>query len=237
MIDNSNLLQNGKSLNVDFDWVRAQLLKTERISGSGNRTFVKPIIEGASKCLTEAKSLILAKFTIVEKKIIGVKNDSIDLEGEVSLSTKWLASYVNGAMYLCIFIVTLGSAIEERASQLMHSGEGMEGYLLDRIGSFAVESLAENFENNLREYYGAKDLSVSMRFSPGYCDWPIEDQFKLAKVLDFSKAGVRLTEGCMMVPKKSISAVVGVGPKDLFSKRISQCDICDKKDGCSYRRT
>lgn len=223
-------------LEIDFDWVRDQLLKRERIPSAKKSGPESTLTLSADKCLKEAGSLILPKSASIEKDIVRLGGNSIGIEGGVSLSTKRFSLYIKGAELLHIFVVTLGLNLEERASWLMRNGEQLEGYLLDRIGSFAVESLAENFENKLREYYGAKDLSVSTRFSPGYCDWHIEEQFKLAKILDFPGAGIRLTEGCMMVPKKSISAAVGIGPKSLFRKRASQRSICDKKGDCDYRR-
>jgi len=53
--------------------------------------------------------------------------------------------------------------------------------------------------------------------------------------ISLSKIGITLNKNCMMIPKKSITAIVGLGPKGLFKKSRSQCGICDKKD-CSYRR-
>ena len=94
---------------------------------------------------------------------------------------------------------------------------------------------AKNAEDAIRDEYAAKGFSVSMRYSPGYCDFPIEEQFKLNKALNFSKIGIAINETCMMTPKKSITAIVGIGPKDLFKKKMSQCVVCGKKD-CSYRR-
>ena len=129
-----------------------------------------------------------------------------------------------------------GAVKEDAATSCMDSGDHLLGYLLDRAGSFAVESLAENTEKRLRCSLAPEGLGVSMRFSPGYRDWAIEEQFKLAKIVDFKKAGVTLSENCMMVPKKSISAIVGVGPKKLFSKVISPCAVCNMKV-CDYRRS
>jgi len=63
----------------------------------------------------------------------------------------------------------------------------------------------------------------------------VEEQFKLARIIDFSKAGVTLSENCMMIPKKSISAIVGIGPKQLFSNIKSPCAVCNMKV-CGYRR-
>jgi len=90
-------------------------------------------------------------------------------------------------------------------------------------------------EKRLRKNYHLAKKSVSSRFSPGYCDWALEEQFKIAKLLDFSKIGVTLTEGCMMVPKKSISAMVAIADESIFKDFVSSCTICEKQD-CGYRR-
>jgi cobalamin-dependent methionine synthase I len=142
---------------------------------------------------------------------------------------------MKGATEIYAFLVTIGKDVEDAATSCMDSGDHLLGYLLDRAGSFAVESLAKNTEDALRRALAPKDLSVSMRFSPGYCDWPVEEQFKLIKIIDFAKAGVTLTKSCVMIPKKSISAVVGIGPKELFAKAKSPCALCNMKV-CDYRR-
>lgn len=217
-----------KDAYIDWSLVRSDLLKQEKIKAA--------LITAVDGYLEKSKSLILTHTVSVEKNIMVIGPSSIEIEGGIKFNSKYLASHMKGAKLMRAFLVTLGNPLEDTASHLMKEGDGLGGYMLDRIGSIATEYLAENFENRLRETYAAKGLSVSMRFSPGYCDWPVEEQFKLADILDFSRIGVRLTEACMMTPKKSISAIVGIGPKALFSKVKSPCVLCDKKKDCDYRR-
>ena len=218
---------------IDWDCVKKELLDKEKIRSVKNNT---RIIEHANAYLTKAESLVSPMGFSLEKNIINIHPDSIEIEGGITLSIKSLSSYIKGAEAVNIFVVTIGEDLENTASRLMAGDETLEGYLLDRIGSFAVESLAQNFEEKLRAHYLENAKSISMRFSPGYCDWPIEEQFKLDKIIDFSRAGIHLTKSCMMVPKKSISAIVGIGPKGKFAaERKSPCLICDKKN-CDYKR-
>ena len=217
-----------EDIEIDWDWVDSELSKIERIPPPGRIA--------AEDCIKEAKTLARPKAISITKKIIDIVPGSIEVEGSVVFPGGRLAAYIKGAKYLHLFLVTIGSGIEESASMWMSKGEFLYGYLLDRIGSLAVESLAEAMEKRLRAIHASNSESVSMRFSPGYCDWPLEEQFALAKVLDFSKAGVHLTEKCMMVPRKSISAMVAIGPGNLFSKTSPQCVVCDKAD-CDYRRS
>lgn len=213
---------------INWPWVKKELFRIEKIKD--------PVSRQAEECLLEAKSLVKPVVISAKLKISCAANGLVELEGRKTLSSKILASHIKGAARLYIFLVTIGKAIEESASNLMKEGESLKGYLMDRIGSLAVESMAMALEEKTREDHKKSSESVSMRFSPGYCDWLIEEQRVLAEILDFSKAGVRLTEKCMMEPKKSISAVVAAGPRGLFKETKSQCGICGKKEECHFRR-
>ena len=224
-----------KSIGINWDWVKAHTMAGEKISGIGDLSTRQALLDHLDEAVNIARSKAASKIFVVKIKILKFNPDSIELDGGVRLSAKELSSYIKGATDVYAFVVTIGGGVEEAASSYMGKGDHLLGYLLDRIGSFAVESLAKNTEDTLRRALALEGSSVSMRFSPGYCDWPIEEQFKLAKIIDFSKAGVILTENCMMIPKKSISAVVGVGAKELFSEVKSPCVLCNMK-ACNYRR-
>ncbi len=219
-------------MKIDWEWVKESLLKKERIAPSAAGT----ILESANNSIDRAKKMAVPRALLLKKSVLSISCDTIELDGGVKLSGNSLSAYIKDAHDVYLFVVTIGSSIENEASELMKSGESLSGYLLDRIGSFAVESLAEGVEKRLRREYESKGNSVSMRFSPGYCDWPVEEQAKMDAMLDFSGISVRITGSGMMVPKKSISGLIGIGHKDLFSKRKSQCSVCNMKS-CDYRRS
>jgi len=234
-IGKKDIPKNSVRATIDWAWVKDQVLAKERIHPKGDSRSRKPILSAVDECLRIARHMAKPMIASAKKDVLAGANESLTLEGPLSLAGPALSSYIRGSKHAHLFCVTIGCEVEDTATMLMENGEDLHGYLLDRIGSFAVESLAEGFEDALRARYKSADMSVSARFSPGYCDWPVEEQRKIEKALDFSRAGVRLTESCMMIPKKSISGLIGVGPKGLFSKKGSQCVICDNKE-CSYRR-
>lgn len=213
-------------IGVDWHWVKAEILRTEKSPGI-------PLM--LNECMRKARSLTHTKYIYAEKKISRLDTGSIELEDGTIFSTQKIPAYITGATGLVLFLVTIGDRVEKEAGSLISGDDPVKGYLLDRIGSFAVESIADKLEHRLRKDYSLIKKSVSSRFSPGYCDWPVEEQFKMAKSLDFSKAGVTLTDGCMMVPKKSISAIAAVADEGVFKDFISSCNICEQED-CSYRR-
>ena len=211
---------------IDWSAVKEELLKKEGIGKIKDAHQKKVLSACAERCLEEAKRLARPKVVSSIKPIYYVKKFSLG---------KKISSYIKGADEICLFLATLGNKLEDEASRLMKEGQQLQGYLLDSIGSIAAEDLAEDFEESLRNKKALKNRSVSNRFSPGYCQWPLKDQPKLDKMLVFHKAGVKLTKSFMMTPKKSISGIIGIGPRKVFSKRKSHCSICNMKD-CSYRR-
>jgi hypothetical protein len=230
-----NILLPPHYVGVDWPWVKEQVIKSEKINPDNKDEGTDNIRNSLDECMRKARSLALSKYIYTEKKIIRLDPDFIELEGGTKFNTSRIPSYIKGADRLVLLVVTIGDEIENEASFLTSGKDPLKGYLLDRIGSFAVESLADRLEKRLRKDYTLKKNSVSSRFSPGYCDWAIEEQFQMAKVIDFFSAGVMLTEGCMMIPKKSISAIVAVADEGVFKEFVSSCDVCDLKD-CTYRR-
>jgi hypothetical protein len=229
------LLFSKKRAAIDWAWVDNELKNREGLSSDGNSERSDSIAKSLDESLSKAKALSRPDYIHAVKKIAAIGEDFIELEGGTRFSSGKISKYIKGASHIVVFLVTIGEGIENAASVLTKGKEPLEGYLLDKIGSFAAESLAEAVENKIRKDYLMLRKSVSRRYSPGYCDWPIEEQRVLAKILDFSKIGVSLTESCMMRPKKSISAVVAIADKGIFTESGSACGICERED-CSYRR-
>ena len=231
----SRVINNGHRMGIDWAWVKEELKKREKIRPDDDSERGIAIAKCLDESLARAKALARPNYIHVVKKIPSSGEDFIELEGGARFSAGKISKYIKGASHVAVFLVTVGERIENTASILTEGKEPLEGYLLDRIGSFAVESLAEAVERKIRRDYSMLKKSVSRRYSPGYCDWSIEEQRVLNKVLDFSKIGVMLNENCMMRPKKSISAIVAIADKGIFTESGSTCEICEKKD-CSYRR-
>jgi len=229
------LLFSKKKATIDWAWIKEEVSKRERISSGDNSERGAAIAKSLDDSLAKARSLSKPKYIRTVKKITAAGEGFIEIEGGIRFSVGAISRSLKDARHLVIYLATIGDKIERIAGEMTSGTEPLQGYLLDRLGSFAVESLAEAVEKNIRKDYSILRKSVSRRYSPGYCDWPIEEQRLLARVLDFSKIGVTLNESCMMVPKKSISAIVAIASKGVFNESGSACEICERRD-CSYRR-
>lgn len=100
-------------------------------------------------------------------------------------------------------------------------------------------ALLEEYLDGWQEEFGRemkeKGWYLRPRFSPGYGDFSVLCQKQILRMLDAPrKIGLTMTDGYMLTPSKSVTAVIGIGGTDLACQG-SGCEECEKKD-CTYRR-
>ena len=100
-------------------------------------------------------------------------------------------------------------------------------------GSGAAEKLAVSVEDRIRKLASLDGLKISRRFSPGYCDWAVSQQKMVFQALGDDSAGILLTESCLMIPRKSVSGIVGLAKGNI--EDYNPCNTC-KKQECPGRR-
>jgi len=185
--------------------------------------------------ISEASRLIEPSYFCVMKEVENVEASRISLRGNnLVFSSNIVARRIfSKCSKAAIFLTTIGPRLEERVSQLMDGGEILKGAILDAVGSEAVEKVASWVEASIKETAAASGAEVSLRYSPGYCDWDIKEQKVLFSALDGDLHGVELTEDCLMMPKKSISGIIGIGFDSSIT--LSPCLFCNKTD-CPSRR-
>lgn len=158
------------------------------------------------------------------------------LDNNLVLKSSKLSKVFSGCSDLVCFVVTIGRAIEKEITRRSLKKRSSDAYILDAIGSVLVENMARKFHRRMEKKYQAEGKSVTMRFSPGYCDWLLEEQKKIFSLLDANRVSIELTDSCLMKPRKSISGIFGIVPANTgFSSSYNPCSECDKVD-CMARR-
>ncbi len=122
---------------------------------------------------------------------------------------------------LCLFVVTAGTGIREKAEDLKQKGEYLKSHALQALALETAEAYAEYLHSRIRNMWGFPDpLDMKMierfqakyhgkRYSPGYPACPhLEDQKIIFDLLKPEEIGIELTEGFMMEPEASVSAMV-----------------------------
>ncbi len=122
---------------------------------------------------------------------------------------------------VALFVVTAGRRAGEAARQLREGGRLLDSFALQALALEIAEAAAEWLHRRVRALWGIPDppeLSTAdlfraryrgVRLSPGYPALPdLEAQRVLFELLRPEDIGVELTEGLMMSPEASVSAVV-----------------------------
>lgn len=120
---------------------------------------------------------------------------------------------------VAICICTIGPELEQEVKKLMEINEMTGALILDALGSEAAEEVAIQSDRILAEKARKMNLWPSKRFSPGYGKWDIKEQQFIFRMLPAADIGVRLTESCMMVPRKSVSFRINFYKEQKLSTR------------------
>ena len=140
--------------------------------------------------------------------------------------------------YLAMFVTTIGMGVRELAERWMAEGQYLNAHILQALALEGAEAFAEHLHQQIRQMWGFgdppdlpyQDLFRTQyrgrRFSFGYPACPrLEDQEQLFRLLDVqANIGVELTEGFMMDPEASVSALVVHHPEAKYFT-LSEDDI------------
>lgn len=183
--------------------------------------------------IENAYQFIAPSFSYVVRDIELVDGSSVVLEDGVVFESGVIARLLEKAEKVAVFVLTIGQYLEETAAQLAHDGLVLQSAVLDAIGSDATERLADSAQSQISEVAHNQGFTISRRFSPGYCDWDVSQQKVVFETMKGDYAGVRLTDGCLMLPRKSISGIIAIGTDDVAD--YNPCRTCDRND-CVGRR-
>ena len=160
------------------------------------------------------------------------ENGHIMIKDKTFLTGKIVTHYLKPSASLAFFIFTAGKEIEVRSKKCFAVNDPMKGYAYDVLGSETVEAAVDKMQDELEQRMLAEELKITNRYSPGYCEWPVNDQFKLFSFFPEKYCGITLSETALMNPIKSVSGVIGIGPD--VKKHPYSCQICDALN-CIYR--
>lgn len=135
--------------------------------------------------------------------------------GELDMKSKSLARHLEGCGIAFVIAVTAGVGVDRKIRAAEAEGV-LIGLATDAAGSALVEVLCDSLCDHIcgeicqnGEY--AMGVSLTKRFSAGYGDLSLEYQRDICELLDMPRSiGATLTDGGMLAPTKTVTAIVGV---------------------------
>lgn len=152
-----------------------------------------------------------------------------------ALKGKDIRNHLNGAEKVAVILCTLGSGFDSALMRLERISM-TDATVFNALGSAYIEKVADDCERRVIEEQKSQGLFTNYRFSPGYGDLPIEVSKSLIDASEAQKKiGLTITEDFILIPRKSVTAVMGVFDKG-HDTEYEPCDICSLRENCVRRR-
>lgn len=221
------MIMNDFSLNID----KSEVL---RYLGYKNQVIDEKLDELIDSCRKEIKEIIKPKYVIdffdlIKKEgVIILKNSSLILKGED------INKHLKESSKAMLLAVTLGSEVDRKINyyekiDLTHA------LILDACATQAVEEVCDIVENSIRQELNKENKDLTYRFSAGYGDLSIDIQRDFLDVLNAQKKiGLTATEENILIPRKSVTAIMGVVDNRIENRKIG-CIGCSKYNDCNFR--
>jgi hypothetical protein len=178
----------------------------------------------------------------IYSKVI-IKNISsegrINLENRLNLEVNnSILNLLKGTSYLAFGLSTIGNHLEEKVTELFAQNEYPKAIALDAVGTVAERFLSNYIKSLVCQEAKEQNFQTAKYFSPGSGNWDISQQKNIFQIIPADKIGVKLTDSCMMIPKKSLSWVVGVGKNITTPSKEEDhsCKTC-QAENCQFRKT
>ncbi|WP_297963135.1 vitamin B12 dependent-methionine synthase activation domain-containing protein [uncultured Anaerovibrio sp.] len=208
--------------------------ETKRYAGLQQTTFNEEIIEEAC----DLARLLIHPTGNWEIYDYDDHSQTIYSDPPFYLEGSSIKNHLLGCTKVVILTATVGQEIEEKITALFKEGKYTLSLLLDAAATTAVEENANLMEKAISERVNREGYIMKWRFSPGYGDWPIEQQPEMIRTAKADTIGIHLTESMMLEPRKSITAIIGLYlieescPRDT---KTHDCSNCTKTD-CLARK-
>ena len=136
-------------------------------------------------------------------------SDGIELTGtDTVFKGKNIRNHLKNCTQAVLMCATLGPKFDRKVKEIMLTDAAF-GVLLNSAGVTLIEKVMDALQEEINEKL--PEGHTGLRFSPGYGDFPLETQKDFMRLLNMERTvGIRLNEGLLMNPEKSVTAVSGI---------------------------
>ncbi|SMB86745.1 Vitamin B12 dependent methionine synthase activation region [Desulfonispora thiosulfatigenes DSM 11270] len=201
-----------------------------------------PSLKGAQEKIRKLEKLIQPHIFWQELKINSINEDKVNLalnQEKWTIESVYLSLGLKNCTHVTLLALTIGEGLPNYSQECLKKGLFYEASIADILGSHAVEMLADKFGNYLAQNYLSKGLYPSLRFSPGYGDFELDNQAKISASLN-TKDSIKVTDNYLLEPVKSITALIGWSsiPKEkTYPTGEAKKGFCQGGQNCAFCKT
>ena len=218
-------------------------LKTREVlrrQGLGGGAKVRPEIKILIQEILASvkKNRLLEPAVAYEYYTVNSMNGSqISLDSGEAINGPLIPAIFPEAKELAIILCTIGPKLEKQVTDYSKSKEAMRGMILDGIGSTAVDMMTLEVLRRLTGEVSSRGYEISSPVNPGMPGFPLTEQWNLLGLVNADEISVSLTASGVLVPRKSVSMVIGIGPRMTRWTPAQVCARCSLRETCYYKVT
>lgn len=192
---------------VAFPLSRSRILAYLRIGG----TDPGPVLDARIDAVSKAVLAVARPRAAWRLEPVAFAADGSYTVGPLQLMSRDLARHLAGCRHAYLFCATLGAEVDALVRRYSQTSPA-DALIAQAVGAAAIEDYCDACEVELLAEPACAGERLHLRYAPGYGDLPLTVQRELLMVLDATRrAGIVLTDSLLMIPSKSISAIIGVG--------------------------
>lgn len=204
-----------------------------RYLGYGRNIPDDRVMELIDNCIKEVEAAAKPKNVYRRFDIFITENDIISVAG-LTIESHNLAKNLKGCDEAVLFAATLGTDVDRLLNKALKL-DIAKAAVIQATAAAAIEDYCNDCQRAITEEVKKEGLYVRPRFSPGYGDFALNHQEKFLNAINATKLiGITLSEGGIMIPEKSVSAIMGLSKKNTKC-HLEGCEVCGNTE-CQYRR-
>ena len=160
------------------------------------------------------------------------KDTTTFLDVNLGHSSKFLIN----ADQVLVSVYTAGQELEKEYNKVSREGDMLTAFILDIIGRIVLEKTGAIIRQVVQKKANEFGWGVSPFLSPGSVNgWKLEAQKTLCTLLPLEDINVQIREDGILMPFKSISCLIGIGPEYKEANVGNTCQVCSQKDNCEMK--
>ncbi|MHC1720490.1 MAG: methionine synthase [Clostridiaceae bacterium] len=208
-----------------------------RYLGHRNQAIDKKMELQIECCMKEIKDVAAVKYVFMTSGINKGKDSISTGDGMLELPGRAISKHLKDAGECILMAATLGNNVDKRI-RYYEKIDITKALIFDACASAYIEAVCDSLCGDVEAELLEKGQALTFRFSPGYGDLPISIQKNFLGVLNAEKRiGLTASSSNILMPGKSVTAVMGIVSKICRDDEKSGCTACSNNKECSYKRT
>ena len=217
-------------------------MDTEKVARLVNHGRVMPRLEQAMAEMNQRAAELVspsAAYRLVE--VVAVDGQNVTFrskdQAEMTLCLGPKADLLAPAKLAMASVTSIGGGLEAEVKRMNKEKDSFNAYVLDCLGVAYLNLAGKEIIAEAERLAAEKGWGVGRRLAPGsLVGWALTGQRDICELAHAEEAGVTLSSSGMLIPVKSATALIGLGP-GYESKTVKRvCKFCDLKDSCWTRQ-